>query len=205
MPPNPAPVSSQRAERASSPGHRIGATISAVFGLVYVEVNAGSLPATMALILRVLAGAAFVAVLVRLWREGPDPDPTPDDAGGGFNRRYWLIVATEAAAIVAGSAILRAVGLGSATVAWVSVVVGGHFVALAALWRMSLFRPLGAAIASCGVVAIAAAAAGADHGWVAGIGGVLPGGLLLWAATRTATTAPRACPEALGSAAGRRG
>ena len=113
----------------------------------------------------------------------------------GFSARYWLIVALEAAGIVAGGAVLGAVGLGSATVAWVSVVVGLHFLALAAVWRLSLFRPLGTAIALCGTTAIAAAAAGAGAARVAGIGGVLPGGLLLWAATHRATTAARRAPN----------
>ncbi|MFL5859683.1 MAG: hypothetical protein ACJ780_02740 [Solirubrobacteraceae bacterium] len=110
--------------------------------------------------------------------------------GVGFGARYWLIVALEGAGIVTGSAVLRALGLGSAAVAWVSVVVGIHFLALATVWRLSLFRRLGTMIALCGAAAIAAAAAGADDGWVASIGGLLPGALLLWAATRQATTAP---------------
>lgn len=175
---------------AAAPGHRIGSTIAAIFGLVYIEVNAGSLPATVALIARVFGAAGFLLVLLGLWREGPDP-PIETDAGGeGFGPGYWRIVVLEAVGIVAGSAVIRAVGLGSATVAWVSVVVGIHFFGLAAVWRMRFFQRLGTAIALCGAVAIILAAAGAGHGWVAGIGAVLPGALLLFAATHHPTPNP---------------
>jgi hypothetical protein len=162
--------------------------IGAVFGVVYIEVNASPLPAAIMLILRCLGAAAFLLVLIRLWLERPTPSMTQDEPTVGLDGRYWLIVALEAAAIVAGSSVLRAVGLGAATVAWVSVVVGVHFLALAAVWRVSVFRPLGTAVALCGGSAIAAATVGAGAAWVAGLGGVLPGGLLLYAATRRATT-----------------
>jgi hypothetical protein len=179
---------SPRAELSSPPGRRLGSVISAVFGVVYIEVNAGSLPTAMSLMLRILGAGVFLLILIRLWLDGPQSATALDGGAGGFGSRYWLIVALEAAGIVVGSAALRAVGLGSATVAWVSVVVGIHFVALAAVWRLSLFQRLGTAIAVTGALAIVAAAAGAGNGWVAGIGGVLPGALLLWAATRGATT-----------------
>jgi len=42
--------------------------IAAVFGLIYVLVNAGPLPAAWRLALRVLAAVAFVAVLVAIFR-----------------------------------------------------------------------------------------------------------------------------------------
>jgi hypothetical protein len=197
-PPSPGP----RLEVSPPPGRRLGSVISAVFGVIYIEVNAGSLPGTMMLMLRVLGAAVFLLVLIRLWLDGPQRPPPLDGGGVGFGTRYWLIVALEAAGIVIGGAALRAVGLGSATVAWVSVVVGLHFLALAAVWGLSLFRRLGTAIALCGAVAIVGAAAGADTGWVAGIGGVLPGGLLLWAATRRATPSLAVSPNSVSSAAG---
>lgn len=190
------------AENSASPGRGLGSLIAAIFGLIYIEVNAGALPAVLALVLRLGGAVASLVVLIGLSRDARPP-VTGDARGAGFTGRYWLVVACEAAGIVIGSAILRAVGLGSATVAWVSVVVGIHFVALAAVWRLSLFRRLGAGIALCGAVAIGAAAAGAGDGWVAGIGAVLPGALLLWAATRRATSAAPACPEPVGSPTGR--
>src|SRR5262249_27780105 len=84
--------------------------------------------------------------------------------------------------------VLRGVGLGAATIGWVSIVVGVHFIALAVVWRVSLFRPLGIAIALCGAAAIAVAAGGAGDGWIAAVGGGIPGGVLLFLATRAPTT-----------------
>jgi hypothetical protein len=64
-------------------------------------------------------------------------------------------------------------------VAWVSVVVGVHFVVLAAIWRLWLFRLLGAAIALCGIAGLTAAVLGTPMAVIAVVGGVLPGVLLL--------------------------
>jgi len=83
-------------------------------------------------------------------------------------------------------------GLPNAVVAWVSVVVGVHFLMLAAIWRLRLFRHLGAAIALCGVAGLTAAAVGAPGAVIAVTGGVLPGVLLLAAAYRGATRAAQA-------------
>ena len=81
-------------------------------------------------------------------------------------------------------------GLPNAVVAWVSVVVGVHFLLLAAIWRLRLFRHLGAAITLCGVAGLTAA--GAPAAVIAVAGGVLPGVLLLAAAYQGATRAGQA-------------
>jgi hypothetical protein len=166
-------------EETRAAGQRLGSLIGAAFGLVYVEVNAGVLGAPAAAILRVAGAGAFAAILARLASTRSAPAPAP---AGGFGRGYWLVVGLEALGIVAGSAVLRGLGLAHATVAWVSVVVGVHFLALAAIWRLPLFRRLGAAIALCGSAALAAAAAGAGDALVSTAGGVIPGALLLAAA-----------------------
>ncbi len=132
-----------------------------------------------------MAFAGLAALLARGQRT-----PAGSGARGGFGGAYWLVVACELAAIPAGAAVLNGpAGLPHAVVAWVSVVVGVHFVVLAHLWRLQLFRYLGAAILSCGAAGLAAAAAGAAAAVIAVIGGVLPGALLLAAgylgATRT--------------------
>jgi hypothetical protein len=123
---------------------------------------------------------------------GPRPAARPA-ARGGFRGPYWLVVAGEAAAILGGAALLNGpAALPHAVVAWVSVVVGVHFLVLAAIWRLPLFRLLGAGIAVCGAAGMAAAAVGAATAVVAGTGGVLPGFLLLtasyWGATHAATS-----------------
>ncbi len=82
-------------------------------------------------------------------------------------------------------------GLPHAVVAWVSVVVGVHFLMLAAIWRLRLFRHPGAAIALCGVAELTAAGAGAPTAVIAVAGGVVPGVLLLAAGCQGATAAIR--------------
>jgi hypothetical protein len=73
----------------------------------------------------------------------------------------------------------------------VSVVVGVHFVMLAGIWRLRLFRRLGAAIALCGIAGLTAAAAGAAPAVIAVARGVLPGVLLLAAGCAGAVGAIR--------------
>jgi hypothetical protein len=190
-----------------APGQRLGSLIGGIFGLIYVGANAGSLPDPWAAVLQIAAGVAFagLAALLALARGPHSAGPA---AGGGFRGSYWLVVAGEAAAILAGAVLLHGpAGLPRAVVARVSVVVGVHFLVLAAIWRLPLFRLLGGGIALCGAAGLAAAAGGAATAVVAGTGGVLPGFLLLtasyWAATRaaisdTSTTKGHAGPACMG-------
>ena len=174
----------------TGPGQRLGSLIGAGFGLIYVEVNAGALAAPAAAALRIAGGVAF-AGLVAVLAARRDPGARADGAArGGFGPRYGLVVAAEVAAIVAGVALLNGpLDRPRAAVAWVSVVVGVHFFALAALWRVSLFRWLGAAIVVCGLAGLAAAGLGASSAVVATMGGVLPGALLLAAGYQGAIAA----------------
>lgn len=170
--------------QARAPGQLLGSGIAGLFGLIYVEINAGPLPAPWPAALRIaaaVAAAGLAFVLVRLASSTVSArDEAEPGSQYGFGRRYWFIVAVEVAAIWAGSAVLSGpADLAHAVVAWVSVVVGVHFLALAALWRLRLMRYLGIAIAMCGLAGLAAAVATAPQAAVATAGGVLPGILLL--------------------------
>jgi hypothetical protein len=186
---------------AGQRGQRLGSLIGGVFGLIYVEVNAGSLAAPAAAALRIAGAVAFaglVALLVARRGRGAAPSTGREPgasaeaaARGGFGPRYWLVVAAEVAAIAAGSALLNGpLDRPRAAVAWVSVVVGVHFFVLASLWRVSLFRWLGAAIALCGLAGLAAAGLDASGAVIATAAGVLPGALLLAAGYRGAIAVP---------------
>jgi hypothetical protein len=156
-----------------------GSLVGAAFGLVFVLANAGDLGAPAAWVARVLAVAAFVAVVVAVARLRPRGVPS-EPRGSGFGRGYRLIVLAEVAAILVGVLVLAGpLDLPRAAVAWVALVVGAHFFALAALWSQPPYRRLGAALAACGVAGIALAAGDASDRWIAGVGGVLPGALLL--------------------------
>jgi hypothetical protein len=168
-------------------GPRLGSLIGAIFGLVYLEVNAGPLPAPGPALVRAGAAVAFAGLVTLLFatrqpqRPGSERLGAGDSAAGGFGRGFWLIVAAEGAAIVAGSAVLtgplRLPQRG--VIAWVSVVVGVHFVALGAIWGARLFHVLGSSIAASGIAGLVAASVAASGAIVATFGAILPGALLL--------------------------
>jgi hypothetical protein len=189
------PGRSGAADTGIVPGQRLGPLIGATFGLLYVEVNAGLLPEPWAAVLKIAAAVAFSGLAAMFARDrGLSPAAHPADRRG-FGVSYWLVVAGEVAAIVAGAVLLNGpAGLPRAVVAWVSVVVGVHFLALAAIWRFPLFRLIGAGIALCGTAGLTAAAAGATPAVIAATGGVLPGILLLAASYWGATSSQRARP-----------
>ncbi len=166
---------------------KLGSVIGAVFGLVFVLANTGSLPSGVALTLRVLGGVAFLAVLLAVRRPAVSRAATP--AGSGFGRGYWLVVGLEVVAIFGGLALLNGpLDTPQAAVAWISFVVGVHFLALAVVWRQRLFTVLGAALAVCGLAGLGLAVGGAPEAAVDTVGGVLPGAVLLGFALRGSTT-----------------
>ncbi len=172
------------------PGQRTGSLIAAVFGLMYVLVNTGSLSTPWMVALRILAAAAFLAVLVTLLRSGrPAPrSSTPDSRV--FGRGYWLVVAVEVVALFVGVRVISGpLDLPQAAVAWVTVVVGVHFIALGFVFRQRFFHRLGAVLTTLGLTGFVLAATGAGAEPIAVVSGVLPGAVLLgfgwWGAHRT--------------------
>lgn len=172
-------------------GQHIGSVVAAVFGLVYVEVNAGELPPIACWSVRVLALVFLVAVgvLARTARRcgGAEASPRQEGGPGGrpapFGRRYWLIVVMEFATIVAGARVLSGpLERPHAGVAWVSLVVGAHFFLLAQHFRLSFFHVLGAAITGCGAAGLVVAFTTGAAPVVAVISGVVPGFILLGSA-----------------------
>jgi hypothetical protein len=181
------------ASTPAAPGQRLGSLIGGIFGFIYVEANADALPDPWASALQIAAGVAFAGLVALMALARGSHPPVSQETRDGFGRRYWLVVAGEVAAIFAGFIVLHGpAGLPNAVVAWVSVVVGVHFLVLAIIWRLRLFRDLGAAIALCGVAGLTAAVAGAPAAVIAAAGGVLPGVLLLAAAYQGATRAAQA-------------
>ncbi|MET7532044.1 hypothetical protein [Streptomyces goshikiensis] len=166
---------------------RTGRIIGASFGLAFIQVNAGALPVAAGTVLRVLAVAAFVALLITL-RRAPAPAPRPAPAAEAapavhFGRRYRYVVAAEAVVGVAGIVVINnLLHTPRATVGWIALVVGVHFFGLAVVWRMPALHRLGAGLSGCGAGGLALAAAGAPQAAVAAVAGVLPGALLLGSA-----------------------
>ena len=166
-----------------------GSLIGAVFGLVFVVVNTGSVLPAVAVVLRVLAVAAFLVVLIAV--RHPASAGGRRSTRGGFGRPYWLVVTAEGVGIWGGLAVLNGpLDAPQAAVAWISSVVGAHFVALAVVWREPLFHVLGAALLGCGAVGLVLAVRELAAAAVDLVGGVLPGAILLgfglWGSTRGA-------------------
>jgi hypothetical protein len=172
---------------------RLGSLIAAVFGLLYVMANTGPLADGVALTLQVVAVLAFVALVVGIVR-GRSAPLRDESARGGFGRRYWIVVAVEVVAIAAGIALLNGpVGAPYASVAWISLVVGLHFFALARIWGEPMFSWLGGPMALCGSVGLVGAALGASAAFVAVVAGMLPAALLFAFSAMGATVrGPRA-------------
>jgi hypothetical protein len=168
-----------------NPGVLIGAT----FGLAFIVINAGTLPTGVAFTVRILGVAGYLGLIgLMASSHASAPDPSSDRSPPAmFGRGYWMIVLAEVAAGMAGLIVIN--GLldhPDAGVAWIALVVGLHFIGLAAIWHEPSVGWLGAAIALCGLAGLLLAAADASEATIATVGGIIPGVLLLggsWWAT----------------------
>lgn len=184
------------------PGQLLGSMISAVFGLIYVLVNTSALSAVWVWTLRGAAAAVFAAVLVVVIRASRSRAiTTGSSAASGtssrtvFGWRYWGVVGLELVALFVGTRLLSGpLDAPQAGIAWVSLVVGTHFFALAVIFAQPFFHWLGAAITICGTIGIVLALVGAATGIIGLVAGVVPGALLLafgsWGALRKPSAEP---------------
>lgn len=172
---------------------KLGSLIGATFGLLFVLVNTAALSPSVTTTLRILAVAVFAAVLVAVRR--PSRPASLNDmvgrGGGGFTKSFWFVVAAEVIAIMAGRALLSGpLDMPHAAGAWISLVVGVHFFALAAVWREPFFYWLGLSLLACGALGLVLAAADSSDSAIDLVGGVSPGVLLLafglWGSMRQA-------------------
>ncbi|WP_182348855.1 hypothetical protein [Tomitella gaofuii] len=173
-------------------GRLIGSLVAAGFGLIYVLVNSWPLPSAAAWAVRITAialatvTAGSVAVGALRAPDGPgDADAPPPRLARG----YWLIVTGEAAALFGGLAVINGLlDAPHAGVAWVSLVVGAHFVPMARLFRLAFFHLIGAVIGACGIAGLVFAALQSSGEVTAVVAGVLPGlvllGFAVWGSTR---------------------
>ena len=82
-----------------------------MFGLIYVEVNAGVLAASAATALKIAGAVAFAGLLALLAVKRGSGAPAAAAARGGFGRRYWLVVAAEGLFPVPDGLVLLAYGM----------------------------------------------------------------------------------------------
>ncbi|MFB6619644.1 hypothetical protein ACFCV9_36400 [Streptomyces sp. NPDC056367] len=160
--------------------NQLGQLIGGLFGLAFIQANAGALPQALSAPIRVAAVAAFLGLFLSIRRSSTGTAPR-----AGFGRTYWYVVAAEVIAALGGAAVITNVlDTPRATVGWIALVVGVHFFGLAAVWRMHALRVLAAAMSVCGAAGMALAFGGASAATVAAVAGVAPGALLLAAAWR---------------------
>ncbi|WP_197093866.1 hypothetical protein [Nonomuraea sp. SBT364] len=155
-----------------------GLLVGAVFGAVFVVVNAQSpLNPLTVNVLRVAAVLAAAGVVV-MWfatarREGDG------ERRNMFSRGYLVVVLAEAILLFGGLRVLAALDVPEqANVAWVAFVVGVHFVALAPIWKDWSIAVPGAALSLLGVAGLVLASTSAVT-WVPLVSGVLSGVVLL--------------------------
>ena len=153
----------------------MGSLVAITFGTVFVLANSGGLARPWPLVVRV-AGLSVAALLISgvvlVARGGSRATAAP--AADFVDRRYWLIVTLEAAALFGGLAVINGVLHRSAVaVAWVALVVGVHFFGLAWIWHLPLYHRLGAAmtaLSAAGFLIYALGGPAAMVGLVAGVG-----------------------------------
>lgn len=158
----------------------VGFLIGAGFGLAFVLANSGPpLDTTLALVLRVLAVAALLAIIALTVSLSRRPAPGTDTPQEGprmrFGAFYGVVVALEVVLILGGIQALRAMEAPmQANVAWIALVVGVHFLPLAWYWRARSI--LGAAVYISALGAVGLAMALADRpDWVPFVSGVTTG------------------------------
>jgi hypothetical protein len=166
-------------------GQRTAVYIGGVFGFVYLMINSQQLPSPVDGVVETLAVLAFVGLLIAA-RQAilASRRAGIDESGGGgadigFGPGYWRIVAAEVVAILAGLAVLSGpLDAPHAMVAWISVVVGVHFLGFYGLWHRPVYLWLGLGVALCGVAGLAVRADGLSAALIPIVAGILPGMLL---------------------------
>ncbi|MFB4319221.1 hypothetical protein [Actinomadura sp. 21ATH] len=159
----------------------LGLLVGSGFGTAFVLANAGEpLPGPAGIALRVLAVLCLGAVVVtgfRTDRRGEDHRGAARP--GWFGPRFGLVVVAEFALIFGGIAVLRALDAPQqVNVAWIALVVGLHFVALAPIWKRRAIAVPGVLLTGLGAAGMVMAAVSAAE-WIPFVSGVLSGAVLL--------------------------
>jgi hypothetical protein len=105
-----------------------GSLIGAIGGVLFVEINAGSLPGPAVWPVRILGIVAFaVVVWYAVLRTRSRPASVPEASQRAI-RTYWICVVAEVAAIPLGASVLNSVlHRPELVLPWVVFVVGVHF------------------------------------------------------------------------------
>lgn len=153
----------------------IGSIIGAIGGVIFVLVNAGAVPGSLAW--RIAAGVACAAIVWSVILRGPDIDQAPPSRTA--LRTYGIAVTALVVAIPVGASIISNVlHKPNAVVVWVVLVVGAHFVPFSRAFDLPVFAWLSASlivVAAAGAVPALANNSALAAGWT----GVAAGFVLL--------------------------
>jgi hypothetical protein len=154
--------------------------VGAIFGAVFVVVNAQSPLNTVTVnLLRVTACLAAASVVAMWFVTARKERPAAEPQRNMFSRGYLIVVAAEAILLFGGIRVLSALERPEQTnVAWVAFVVGVHFVALAPIWKDWGIAVPGVVLTLLGAAGLVLASTAAVA-WVPLISGVLSGVVLL--------------------------
>lgn len=157
----------------------IGSAVALTFGAVFVLVNSGDLADPWPLVIRAAGLAVAAMLVVALVLVARKTTPARASAYGYPDRRFWIIVAAEAVAFVAGLVVINGVlQRPEVGVAWVALVVGVHFFGLGWIWRIRVYHRLGAVMTALGLAGFLIDALGGSAGTVGLVAGVGSGAAL---------------------------
>jgi hypothetical protein len=149
--------------------------IGAVFGLLFILVNAGTAGSPWSWIIR---GAGVVAAAAVGWTLARRPEVVLAPRSSAI-RVYWWCVLAEVVALFAGTRLLDAGGHGEYGVAWVAFIVGLHFLPFSWAWRHPEFIELGFALMTLATIGAVLGLVGAGDASIALVAGVGSGTALL--------------------------
>ncbi|MEU4540292.1 hypothetical protein AB0G15_36180 [Streptosporangium sp. NPDC023825] len=157
-----------------------GLLVGAVFGTVFVVVNAQSPLNTVTVnLLRVAACLGAVSVIAMWFATARKERPAAGPQRNMFGRGYLIVVVAEAILLFGGLRMFAAWGRPEQiNVAWVAFVVGVHFIALAPVWKDRGIAVPGVVLALLGAAGLVMASTAAVA-WVPFVSGVLSGIVLL--------------------------
>ncbi|GGU94983.1 hypothetical protein GCM10010182_09060 [Actinomadura cremea] len=142
--------------------------------------NSGDpVPGPAGIALRVAAALCLVAVVVTGFRTDPRGGPEPAERPSWFGPKFGLVVIAEFALIFGGIAVLRALDAPQeCNVAWIALIVGLHFVALAPIWKRTAIAVPGVLLTALGAAGMVMAAMSRVD-WIPFVSGTLSGVVLL--------------------------
>ena len=176
-------------------GARVGSLVGAVGGLAFVLFNTWPLAVPWPTVVIAVGVVWFLLVLRAVWRVPPDPDGYRPDSRQ--MQAFWIIVALEVVAILAGTNLaIRVLDRPDLSLPWVATVLGLHWLAFRRVFQREAFLYLGLLTLTCGVTGLLIAATGIAGEYALETSaiscGLLVGAVMLWCVGLDATRRRRA-------------